>query len=50
MTLRRITLALLALYALLTVYSVLGRPLVQAAPLVGSAFALLHARQAGCLA
>lgn len=43
MTLRRITLALLALYALLTAYSVFGRPLVQAAPLVGSAFALLHA-------
>ncbi len=45
MTLRRITLALLALYALLTVYSIFGRPLVQAAPLVGSAFALLHAGQ-----
>ncbi len=45
MTLRRITRALLALYALLTAYSVFGRPLVQAAPLVGSGFALLHAGQ-----
>ncbi len=45
MTLRRITLALLVLYALLTVYSAFGRPLVQLAPLVGSAFALLHAGQ-----
>lgn len=45
MTLRRITLALLVLYALLTAYSIFGRPLVQVAPLVGSAFALLHAGQ-----
>ncbi len=45
MTLRRITLTLLALYALLTFYSVFGRPLVQVAPLIGSAFALLHAGQ-----
>ncbi len=45
MTLRRITLALLTLYALLTAYSVFGRPLVQVAPLIGSAFALLHAGQ-----
>ncbi len=45
MTLRRITLGLLILYALLTVYSVFGQPLVMVAPLIGLAFALLHAGQ-----
>jgi uncharacterized membrane protein len=53
MTLRRITLALLVLYALMTIYSILGRPLGIApsriiTPLVtltGFTFALLHAGQ-----
>jgi uncharacterized membrane protein len=53
MTLRRLTLALLALYALITAYSILGRPLGIApsriiTPLVtlaGFAFAILHAGQ-----
>jgi len=53
MTLRRITIALLILYALVTAYSILGRPL-EIAPsrivtplvsLIGFAFALLHAGQ-----
>ena len=53
MTLRRLTLALLILYALITIYSILGRPLgiapsMVVTPLVtlaGFAFALLHAGQ-----
>jgi uncharacterized membrane protein len=53
MTLRRITLALLILYALITIYSILGRPLGIApmtviTPLItlaGFAFALAHAGQ-----
>jgi uncharacterized membrane protein len=53
MTLRRLTLVLLILYALMTIYSILGRPLGiapswLATPLVtlaGFAFALLHAGQ-----
>jgi uncharacterized membrane protein len=53
MTLRRLTLALLMLYALVTAYSILGRPLgiapsQIATPLVtlaGFAFAILHAGQ-----
>ena len=53
MTLRRVTLALLILYALATIYSIAGRPLGIAparfiTPLVtlaGFAFALLHAGQ-----
>jgi uncharacterized membrane protein len=53
MTLRRLTLALLILYALITIYSILGRPLgiapsMLVTPLVtlaGFAFALVHAGQ-----
>ena len=53
MTLRRVTLALLVLYALLTIYSIVGTPLGIApsrfiTPLItlaGFAFALLHAGQ-----
>ncbi len=49
MTLRRFTLILLVLYALLTIYAVLGYPLgaipFNVTPLVGYAFALLHAGQ-----
>ncbi len=53
MTLRRITLALLILYALITLYSIFGRPLGIApariitplVTLVGFAFALVHAGQ-----
>ncbi len=49
MILRRLTLILLVLYALVTVYSILGQPLgpipANTFPLVGFAFALLHAGQ-----
>ena len=45
MTQRRLTLAVLAVYALLTLYSVLGQPLFSITPLVGLVFALLHAGQ-----
>ena len=53
MTLRRVTIALLILYALVTAYSILGRPLGIApsriitplVTLVGFAFAILHAGQ-----
>ena len=53
MTLRRVTIALLVLYALATAYSILGRPLGIApsrivtplVSLVGFAFAMLHAGQ-----
>lgn len=45
MTLRRLTLAVLVLYALLTLYSLVGQPLVRLAPLVALAFAFLHAGQ-----
>lgn len=49
MTLRRFTLVLLVLFALLTAYVVLGQPLgdipFNITPLVGFAFALLHAAQ-----
>lgn len=45
MNLRRFTLILLVLYALVTVYSIFGQPLVRFAPLIGLAFAFLHAGQ-----
>lgn len=45
MILRRVTLALLILYALINAYSVVGKPLVMVAPLVGLLFAFLHAGQ-----
>jgi putative membrane protein len=53
MTLRRVTIALLVLYALVTAYAIIGRPLGIApshittplVALVGFAFALLHAGQ-----
>ncbi len=45
MTLRRLTLAVLIVYAAINVYSIVGQPLTRIAPLVGLVFAFLHAGQ-----